>query len=144
MLMHFKHAFNRAAVTPQKRDFATYCFFGLFCSICKTCAQYLGGSSHSFDVCWILNLHFTCPLTLYMKVFWRFCNLLWFATNVNVPSDRCLSGSEDDSEPMTVYFWWCMIIFVINYFSEDHSFRNVKFVYSESMLFKCCDIVKRN
>lgn len=37
-----------------------------------------------------------------------------------------------------------MIIFVINYFSEDHSFRNVKFVYSELMLFNCCDIVKRD
>lgn len=29
-----------------------------------------------------------------------------------------------------------MIIFLINYFGEDHSFRNVKFVYSEIMLFK--------
>lgn len=29
-----------------------------------------------------------------------------------------------------------MIIFLINYFGEDHSFRNVKLVYSEIMLFK--------
>lgn len=29
-----------------------------------------------------------------------------------------------------------LIIFLINYFGEDHSFWNVKFVYSEIMLFK--------
>lgn len=29
-----------------------------------------------------------------------------------------------------------MIIFLINYFGEDHSFRNIKFVYSEIMVFK--------
>lgn len=39
------------------------------------------------------------------------------------------------------------VIFLINYFGVDRSFRNVKFVYSELMLLNCCillNVIKKN
>lgn len=39
------------------------------------------------------------------------------------------------------------VIFLINYFGVERSFRNVKFVYSELMLLNCCillNVIKKN